>query len=226
MSGPDPPDFVLLPQPRRRLDPTSLERMVTALREDQRLGAVGPRIMDEDSRLVWSQRRFPRLRSTYARALFLQRAAPHASWSDELIRDRDAYERPGSPDWLSGACLCCAAPRSGPWVDWMRGSSSIPRRPTSSCGYGRRDGASLRAGGRRVSRGRRLRPFHVTTRIWAQSRVRYARKHHGRLAAALEALGVALEAATHAAVWAYRPRRARAYAAAGVAALGALRTRM
>ena len=61
------------------------------------------------------------------------------------------------------------------------------------------------------------------TRIWARSRVRYARKHHGRLVATLEALGVALEATTHAAVWAYRPRKARAYAAAGVAALGALR---
>ena len=72
--------------------------------------------------------------------------------------------------------------------------------------------------GRPLCRGARRRthiggasaPRDTTKRIWAQSRVRYARKHHGPLVAVLEAVGVALGALTHAAVWWFRPRvRAR-----------------
>ena len=52
-----------------------------------------------------TQRRFPRLRSTYSQALGLHRVAPHASWAGEVISRPDDYARPGEPDWLSGdAC--------------------------------------------------------------------------------------------------------------------------
>lgn len=217
-------DFVLLLNPDARLDPTSLEHMVTALRADERLGAVGPKTLDEDGRLAWSQRRFPRLRSTYARALFLQRAVPHASWSDEVIRERGAYERPGSPDWLSGACLLLRR-TAVEAVGGLDEGFFLYSEETDLFVRLRAAGWGVRYEPAAVAhhKGGASAPFHTTTRIWAQSRVRYARKHHGRVVAALEALGVALEAATHAAVCAYRPRKARAYAAAGVAALGALR---
>ena len=150
-------DFVLLLNPDARLDPTSLEHMVSALQEDERLGAVGPRTLDEDSRLVWSQRRFPRLRSTYARALFMQRAVPHASWCDEVIRERAAYERPGSPDWLSGACLLLrrAAVEAIGGLD--EGFFLYSEETDLFARLRAVGGASLRAGGRRASRGRRLR---------------------------------------------------------------------
>ena len=59
----------------------------------------------DDGSLDFSQRLFPRLRSTYAQALFLHRVFPRATWTDELVRDEDAYARRGSPDWVSGACI-------------------------------------------------------------------------------------------------------------------------
>ena len=62
---------------------------------EPRAGLAAPRILEDDGELAYSQRRFPRLRSTFAQALFLHRLWPRADWTDELIRDRAAYELPG-----------------------------------------------------------------------------------------------------------------------------------
>src|SRR4029079_14244816 len=84
---------------------SSLHALVGALEAAPQAGAVAPRIVDGDGALEYSQRRYSRLRSTYARALFLHRIFPRASWTDELIRDERAYEHRGTPDWVSGACI-------------------------------------------------------------------------------------------------------------------------
>jgi N-acetylglucosaminyl-diphospho-decaprenol L-rhamnosyltransferase len=218
-------EFVLLLNPDARIDADGLGTLVDALRADRGLGAVGPRTIDDDGRLVWSQRRFPRLRSTYAQALFLQRVAPRAGWADEVIRDRDAYERPCTPDWLSGACLVLRREA----VDGVGGldesfflyseETDLFRRMRAQ-GWGLRyvpDATAQHQGGASA-------PRETTKRIWAQSRVRYARKHHGRAVALLEAAGVALGALTHAVVWLHRPARARGHASAAHAALIAARS--
>ena len=98
-------EFVLFVNPDAQIDPGSVAALVDALRDDSRLAGVGPRTVDESGRLAFTQRRFPRLRSTFAQALFLHRVAPLATWSDELIRDPGVYERSGRADWLSGCCL-------------------------------------------------------------------------------------------------------------------------
>src|SRR5712691_5293932 len=97
--------YVLLLNPDARIDEGSLRRLVEVLAADERVGAAAPKILGEDGELHLSQRRFARLRSTYARALFLHRIFPRAAWADELVHDRSAYDRPGSPDWVSGACM-------------------------------------------------------------------------------------------------------------------------
>ena len=66
-------------------------------------------------------------------------------------------------------------------------------------------------------------PWETVTPILAHSRVRYARKHHGRLVAVLEAIGVAIDALARAAVCANRPARRRGHLAAARAALCAAR---
>ena len=80
-------------------------RSSSALRADPALGSVGPRTLGDGGELHWTQRRFPRLRSTYSQALGLHRVAPLASWAGEVIKEPAAYARPATPDWLSGACV-------------------------------------------------------------------------------------------------------------------------
>src|SRR4051794_32415703 len=97
--------YVLFLNPDARISSESLRRLVSAIDERPGVGAAAPRIFEADGSLDYSLRRYPRLRSTYARALFLHRVFPKASWTDELVREPAAYRETGSPDWVSGACL-------------------------------------------------------------------------------------------------------------------------
>ncbi len=98
-------EFVLFLNPDARLDVESLARMAQVLEADPTAGMVGPRTHRTDGSLAWSIRRFPSVRATYARALFIHRLAPRASWVDEVVRDPAPYERLGRVDWLPGTCF-------------------------------------------------------------------------------------------------------------------------
>ena len=218
--------YVLLLNPDARLAPADLRFLVEALDADRTAGVVGPRILDEDGSLAWSQRRFPRLRSTYAQAVLLHRLFPKASWTDELIRDPSAYERSGSPDWLSGACVLLR--RSAlEQVGGLDTGFFLYSEDTDLCRRLRRAGWDVRFEPRATVHhvGGASAPRTTTEWISARSHVRYARKHGRRGVATLDALGVALGGATHAAIWLRRPERARGHFAAAKAALSSMRSR-
>lgn len=80
-------------------------RLAATLEHEPRVAAVGPKIVDADGRLDFSQRRFPRVRSAFARALFVHHLFPRQSWSDDLVRDSSAYDVAHAAEWVSGACI-------------------------------------------------------------------------------------------------------------------------
>jgi GT2 family glycosyltransferase len=155
----------------------------------------------EDGSLEYSQRRFPRLRSTYAQALFLHRVFPRADWVDELECDEDAYRWPGSPPWVSGACVLLrrsALETVGGLDDgfFMYCEDIDLCRRLRDAGYDIRfvpDAVVKHEGGASAPRASLL-------PVLAASRLRYAQKHRGWPGATLERLGVALGALTHAVV--------------------------
>jgi N-acetylglucosaminyl-diphospho-decaprenol L-rhamnosyltransferase len=193
--------YVLLLNPDARIDGSSIEVLVLALEQDPGLGAAAPRIVDEDGSLDYSQRCFPRLRSTYARAFFLHRLFPSAPWTDELVRDDEAYARRGSPDWVSGACVLLRrkALEELDGLDegfFMYGEDIDLCRRLRAAGYELLyEPAALvhHEGGASAPRAHLL-------PVLAASRIRYAAKHRSRAGALLERIGVALEAVTHVAV--------------------------
>lgn len=91
---------ILFLNPDARIEPDALGPLVRAGRG----GAAGPRIRDAAGGVHLSVRRDPRLRSTFAEALFLHHLAPRAPWSTELVRD--GYDARHEAEWLSGAALC------------------------------------------------------------------------------------------------------------------------
>jgi GT2 family glycosyltransferase len=191
--------FVLFLNPDARLDVRSLWTMAGALARDGRVGAVAPRIVGPDGTLALSQRRFPRLRSTYAQALFLHRLFPRARWVDELVCDGDAYAQPGPAEWVSGACVLVR--RSA--LERLHGLDEgffLYCEDIDLCRRLRGLGYEVRFEPAAVAShvGGASAPGGGLLPVLAASRVRYARKHHGAAYAFLERLGVALGAATHA----------------------------
>ena len=134
-----------------------MQLLVDAMEADARIGAVAPRIVEPDGSLDYSLRRFPRLRSSFAQALFLHRVFPEATWVDEVIRDPAAYERPHAVEWVSGACF--AVRRTRARADRRSRRELLPLQ--RGHGHLRADlerglRGALRAGGRRRARGRRV----------------------------------------------------------------------
>jgi N-acetylglucosaminyl-diphospho-decaprenol L-rhamnosyltransferase len=212
--------YLLFLNPDARIDAAALATLGAVLRDDPATGLVGPRILDDDGSLSYSLRRFPRLRSTYAQALFLHRLWPRAPWTDELIRDHAPYNHAGTAEWISGACMLV---RRSAYVEiggfderfflycedadlcrrlWQAGHA-VRFEPRAEVGHV--GGASSGAG--------------ETQHIAARSRVLYARKHLPRRSARLETLGVALSEATHVLSSVTRPESRRGHAAALRAAL-------
>jgi N-acetylglucosaminyl-diphospho-decaprenol L-rhamnosyltransferase len=189
--------YVLLLNPDARIDEASLAALVQALEQDASLAAAAPRLVADDGRLEFSQRRFPCARSTFARALFLHRLFPRAAWSDELLRDPRAYEHAALPDWVSGACVLVrrtALERLGGLDEgfFMYCEDTDLCRRLRDLGQGIRFEPAATA----VHEGGASAPRAALLPVLTESRIRYARKHLGRAGALAERLGLALEAAT------------------------------
>ena len=193
--------FALFLNPDATIDGESLRRLVGAAEAAPGIGAVAPKIVADNGSLDLSQRRFPRLRSTYAQALFLHRLFPSAEWTDELVRDTNAYERPGTPEWASGACLLVR--RSAlERLDGLDDGFFLYCEDLDLCRRLRDAALEIRfePGAVAVHEGGASAPRTSLLPVLAASRVRYARKHQSAPVALLERLGVALGALTHAVV--------------------------
>jgi len=218
-------EFVMLLNPDASIEPESVQSLVAALRADPALGGVGPRTLGHGRKLHRTQRRFPRLRYTYAQALGLHRVTAFSGWAGEVIQDPAAYTRPGTPDWLSGSCVLMRRTA----LDEVGGldegfflyseETDLFRRLRD---HGWRAGFDPRAVA--FHQGYGSAPWEAVSPILAESRVRYARKHHGGLVALLEAIGVATDGVARATALMRRPERRRGHLAAARAALTAVQS--
>ena len=210
--------YALFVNPDARIVPAAAETLAAVLDREPDVAVAAPRIVDDDSSLDLSQRRFPTLRSTYAHALFLHRLFRRADWASELVRDPADYERPGSPDWASGACLLVRRSVLEELGGWDEGFFMYCE-DKDLCRRARDRGYDVRFEPAAVAHhaGGASAPRPSLAHVLAQSRVRYARKHRGRVVAELERAGIALTALTHMAI----SRGGRAARAGHAAALRA-----
>jgi N-acetylglucosaminyl-diphospho-decaprenol L-rhamnosyltransferase len=207
--------YVLFLNPDARMETPALDAMLAALEADPGTGLVGPRLLDEDGSLMPSRRRFPRVASTWAQALFLHRLIPRARWVDELDRRWDDYLERGEPEWVSGACML-ARRDVLERIGGLDEGFFLYCEDTDVCARIRAAGYTIRyepaaivhhAGGQSA-------PRHSLLPVLAESRSRYARKHASPASAALQVAGLAAHAATHALATVRRPGYARGHLAA------------
>jgi N-acetylglucosaminyl-diphospho-decaprenol L-rhamnosyltransferase len=190
--------YVLFLNPDAVIEAPALATMIAELDREPGIGAVAPRIVHDDGSIDYSVRRFPRLRSTYAQALFLHRLFPKATWTDEVIRDADSYARRGSPDWVSGACILARRSLLEELGGFDEGFFMYCEdidlcRQIRDAGYD----IVFEPSAEVVHEGGASAPRASMLPILAASRLRYATKHRGKIGATLERLGIALSALTH-----------------------------
>lgn len=193
--------YVLFLNPDARIEAPALDALVQSLARHDRCAVAAPRIVDGRGGLDYSLRRFPRLRSTYAQALFLHRLFPAAPWVDEVIRDPSAYGRPATVEWVSGACFLVR--RSAlEEVGGLDEGFFHYSEDMDLCARMRKAGYEIRYVPEAVAEhdGGASAPRAALLPILAASRIRFATKHRTRLGALLERIGVGLGAATHAVV--------------------------
>jgi N-acetylglucosaminyl-diphospho-decaprenol L-rhamnosyltransferase len=190
--------YVLFLNPDATIDERALDALVSTLDGTPEAGAVAPRILHSDGTLDYSARRFPQLRSTYAQALFVHRLFPTASWTDEVIRDDDAYERRGSPDWVSGACMLVRRSLLEE-LDGLDDGFFMYCEDIDLCRRIRNAGYDIvfEPAAEIVHEGGASAPRASLLPVLAASRLRYASKHRRKPSAILERLGIALGSFTH-----------------------------
>jgi N-acetylglucosaminyl-diphospho-decaprenol L-rhamnosyltransferase len=207
--------YVLFLNPDARIATEDLERLVAALEADPDVAIAGPRLLEADGTLVPSMRRYQRVGSTWATALFLHRLFRRAAWANEIIHAPEAYDQVAYPEWLSGACMLTRRALLEPLGGFDEGyflygeDMDLCRR--------------VREAGHRVRyeptatvhhEGGRSAPRSSLYGVLAESRTRFARKHYGPVSAALQRLGLAVGAVTHIAASVLRPARRRGHVAA------------
>jgi hypothetical protein len=187
--------FVLFLNPDARIDEGSLRCLVRALDAAPAVGASAPKIVHADGSLDFSQRRFPRLRSTYAAAFFLHRLFPRAGWADEVVRDQEAYAVERSPDWVSGACILVRR-NALEELGGLDEGFFLYCEDKDLCWRLRRAGYDVRYEPRAVCvhEGGVSGSRSALLPVLAASRLQFARKHGGRAVALLERIGVGLYA--------------------------------
>jgi N-acetylglucosaminyl-diphospho-decaprenol L-rhamnosyltransferase len=190
--------YVLFLNPDARIEQHSVRVLVDVLERNERAGLVAPRIVDSSGLLDYSQRRFPRLRSTYSTAFFLHRMMPRASWTDEVVRDPDSYATARTCDWVSGACMLVRR-------DLLEALGGFDEdfflycEDQDLCKRVQDAGYEVRFEPRAVAvhYGGASAPRPSLFSLAARSRLLYARKHSPRGAAVLQWLGLVVGALTH-----------------------------
>ncbi len=190
--------YVLFLNPDARIGAEAVEALAAELDRDERVGAVAPRIEEPDGSLDYSLRRSPRLRSSFAQALFLHRIFPEATWVDEVIRDPAAYEHPHAVEWVSGACFAVRRTvleeLGGLDESFFHYSEDV-----DICERIRRAGREVRfvPAARAEHEGGASAPRARLLPILAASRIRYSAKHDSPPVVLALRASVALGAATH-----------------------------
>jgi N-acetylglucosaminyl-diphospho-decaprenol L-rhamnosyltransferase len=188
---------VVFLNPDSEADAGSVLALANVLESDSRIGIVGPQIVDDHGRLQLSQRRFPSLMTSLAAAFFVPRVWPRTRWSVD-VADGASYAEPGSPDWVSGACLATRR-------DVLRAINGFDERffmyyedmdlcrRVRDAGYDIRYVPSIRL----VHIGGVSAPRERLIPVMARSRLLYARKHNGRRGELSERFAAALHSLTH-----------------------------
>ncbi|MDF2442775.1 MAG: N-acetylglucosaminyl-diphospho-decaprenol L-rhamnosyltransferase [Subtercola sp.] len=99
--------FILVSNPDVVFEPGSIDELLAVIRADDTIGAVGPRVTNDDGSIYPSARDVPSLTSGAGHAVF-HRIWPQNPWSRRYLRadkSKTSGTEPIESGWLSGSCM-------------------------------------------------------------------------------------------------------------------------
>jgi hypothetical protein len=213
-SGQPLPEFILLLNPDTELTGGALEALVTYARDHPVAGAVGPQLRYPDGTIQSSRRRFPGVLAGLVESTPVAWHWPDNSVARRFLMADRPIDEAGPVDWITGAAVLL---RGGALADvggldeafFMYSEELDLCRRLHDAGWEIHYCPSARVihhegkSSEQVVAARHL--------YFQQSRVRYFRKHHGRLAAATVRGGIlaayAVELLLESAKWLVGHRR-------------------
>lgn len=180
-------EYVFLLNPDTKVLNDALGRMVAHLKTHADVGVLGPKVLNEDGTVQSSRRRFPTLWTAMFESTWLQGLAPKRVLNRYTMLDHNDDERI-QVDWVLGAAMLVrrvVIEQVGGMdegffmyseeLDWQKRI----REAGWQISYGP-EAQIIHYGGRSSDQVVAQRHIHFQT-----SKVRYFRKHHGRVAGAL-----------------------------------------
>jgi len=216
--------FVLFVNPDAYISEDALRRLADVLVSEPDVGIVGPRTIAADGALVPSMRRYQRVGSIWATALFVHRVFKRAAWANEIVTSADVYEHVVYPEWISGGCFL--ARRSAmEAVSGLDEGFFLYAEDMDLCARVTAAGYKVRYEPSALARheGGRSAPRTALYAVLARSRMRFARQHAGSLSANFQRVGLGIGALTHLIANAARPAHRRGHVAALLAIVGPVR---
>ena len=190
--------YVIFLNPDARIDAESIDRLVAVLSDrpprERSHRASSTAMARSTSRSAAS----PGCGRPTPRRSFSTGSSPRLGWTDELIRDPEVYARPGSPDWVSGACILVRRSVLEE-LDGLDQGFFMYCEDIDLCRRLRNAGHQLlfEPSADVVHLGGASAPRASLLPVLGASRLRYAAKHRSRFRRRLEQLGIALGALTH-----------------------------
>ena len=100
--------YIMILNPDVAIVPGVLEKMIDFMKNNSDIGMIGPRLINPDSSLQYSCRRFPgSLVPLYRRTVFGRLSFAKKTTDNYLMKDFD-HQSNREVDWLFGACLLIA----------------------------------------------------------------------------------------------------------------------
>ena len=180
---------LLILNPDVRLLPGAVSLLVGRL-TDSSVGVAVPRILDEDGSTRWSLRREPSIMTAWTDAVLGGTFASRIG-TGEAIGDPAMYDRGGLIEWATGAVLAVAARARGVVGDWDESFFLY----SEEVDYLRR----VRESGLFVAYVPQARVVHIgreylgnmrLSALMTANRIRYYRRYHGPLSAAVFRLSI------------------------------------
>ena len=173
---------VLVVNPDVRLGDGCITRLLQAL-EDPRVGVAVPMIIDEDRRIYPSLHREPSILRALGDAALGSRLPGRPGWLSETFLERDSYNAAIDVDWASGAALMISPACSAAVGSWDADNFFLYSEETDFAVRARKAGFVVRyvPDARVQHRGGGSGRTSALSALMAVNRIRYVRKHHGRL---------------------------------------------